>query len=297
MWRRCCRPAHRIRRIFNCIVNGIRETTTAVGAAINTLALSTVRIGSDETKYFNGLLDEVRIYDRALTAEEVRSLYEQQALWDDKNAWKPSTVAGGTPGADDTGTLPAPGAVVINEILSHSHLIAPDWIELYNTTSEPINIGGWFLSDSNADDPNRMKYEIAADTILPRNGYAVFYEDLHFGNVNDLGCHIPFGLSEGGETLYLQSGLDGKLTGYSVEQSFDAAESGVAFGRYIKSTLDGGVNFVAMSVNTPNDENAAPKVGPIVFTEIQYNPSPANTGDEYIELKNISGQTLPCRMP
>ena len=55
-------------------VNGIRETTTAVGAAINTLALSTVRIGSNETKYFKGLLDEVRIYDRALTADEIASM-------------------------------------------------------------------------------------------------------------------------------------------------------------------------------------------------------------------------------
>ncbi len=273
-------------------VNGTPETTTATPAEINTNTISTVRIGANETQYFKGLVDEVRIYDRALTAAEIRLLFEQQAPWDDKNAWKPSTVAGGTPGADDTGTLPAPGSVVINEILSHSHMTAPDWIELRNTTDEPINIGGWFLSDSNADEPNRMKYEIAADTILPRQGYAVFYEDLQFGNVNDLGCRIPFGLSEGGETVYLQSGAEGKLTGYSVEQAFDAAESGVAFGRYLKSTLDGGVNFVAMSANTPNGDNAPPKVGPIVFTEIQYNPSPANTGDEYIELKNISGETV-----
>jgi hypothetical protein len=32
--------------------------------------------------------------------------------------------------------------------------------------------------------------------------------------------------------VYLQSGQDGALTGYAVEQEFDAAESGVAFGRY-----------------------------------------------------------------
>ncbi|NLH16751.1 MAG: hypothetical protein GX455_09235, partial [Phycisphaerae bacterium] len=212
-------------------------------------------------------------------------------VWGQKSGWRASAMAYGSPGSDDMGLVPGPGAVVINEILSHSHggEITPDWIELHNTTDEPINIGGWFLSDSNIDDPNKMKYEIASDTILPRNGFAVFYQDLHFGNPADPGCHAPFALSEGGETIYLQSGQGGALTGYTVEQQFDAAESGVAFGRYIKSSLDGGVNFVAMSANTPGYGNAAPKVGPIVITEMMYNPNSANTGDEYIELKNISG--------
>jgi hypothetical protein len=49
---------------------------------------------------------------------------------------------------------------------------------------------------------------------------------------------------------------------------------------------------VAMSTNTPGSDNALPKVGPIVFTEIQYNPNTANTGDEYIELKNISSSSV-----
>jgi hypothetical protein len=99
-------------------------------------------------------------------------------------------------------------------------------------------------------------------------------------------------LSEAGETVYLQSGVDGHLTGYSAEQQFDAAESGVAFGRYFKSTLDGGMNFVAMAENTPNGLNSGPKVGPIVFMEIMYNPNAANTGDEYIELKNITAAPM-----
>ena len=213
-------------------------------------------------------------------------------VWGQKVGWRASAMAYGSPGSDDSGLLPLPGSVVINEIQSHSHTTAPDWIELHNTTDSPINIGGWFLSDSNADDPNKMKYQIADGTILPKNGYAVFYQDLHFGNPSDPGCHIPFALSEAGETVYLQSGQGGALTGYAVEQQFDAAESNVAFGRYIKSTLDGGVNFVAMSTNTPGSDNAAPKVGPIVFTEIMYNPNMANTGDEYIELKNISSSAV-----
>jgi hypothetical protein len=214
--------------------------------------------------------------------------------WDDKQTWRPSAAVGGSPGWDDTGVIPELGAIVINEILAHSHAAEPDWIELYNTTAEPINIGGWFLSDSDTDDPNRMKYEIASGTVIPDDGYVVFYEDTDFGDPCDPGCHVPFALSENGETLYLQSGQSGVLTGYYDEEKFDASETNVAFGRYYKASTDS-YNFVAMSTNTPNDDNAYPKVGPIVISEIMYNPRDPNLGSpytdnddfEYVELHNI----------
>jgi hypothetical protein len=217
--------------------------------------------------------------------------------WPDKKTWRPSAAVGGSPGWDDAGVIPELGAVVINELLAHSHAAEPDWIELYNTTADPINIGGWFLSDSDADDPNRMKYEIADDTVIDPNRYVVFYEDLHFGNIADAGCHEPFALSENGETLYLQSGQSGVLTGYYDEEKFDASETNVAFGRYYKASTDS-YNFVAMSTNTPDDDNAYPKVGPIVISEIMYHPRDPNMGSpytdddnfEYVELHNID----PC---
>jgi hypothetical protein len=207
--------------------------------------------------------------------------------WDSKSSWRPSASIGGSPGWDDTGDIPALGEVVINEVLAHSHANAPDWIELHNTTDTPINIGGWFLSDSGID---FMKYEIAAGTTIVPHGYIVFYEDLHFNNLSNPGCHVPFALSENGERLYLHSGQDGVLTGYSEEEKFDASETGIAFGRYRKST--GTYNFVAMSQNTPGSANAYPQVGPIVINEIMYNPVSGNQDAEYIELLNISGSSV-----
>ena len=62
---------------------------------------------------------------------------------------------------------------MINEVLAHSHEAASDWIELKNTTAGPINIGNWFLSDS---DTNVMKYRFASGTSIPANGYMVVYE-------------------------------------------------------------------------------------------------------------------------
>ncbi|MCB9191769.1 MAG: CotH kinase family protein [Flavobacteriales bacterium] len=49
-----------------------------------------------------------------------------------------------------------------------------DWIELYNTSGMPVNIGGYFLSDS---ENNRDKYQIPAGTTIPGNGYMVFWCD------------------------------------------------------------------------------------------------------------------------
>lgn len=203
--------------------------------------------------------------------------------WDSKNAWRPSLYSGGSPGKEDTGVIPEIGSIVINEILAHSDADF-DWIELHNTTDVDINIGGWFLSDNNNDDPNRMKYEIPP-TNVPGGGYVVFYENLHFGNPSDPGCHVPFALSENGETVYLQSGQDGVLTGYYEEEKFGASERDIAFGRYRKST--GTVNFVPMSANTPGSANVYPKVGPIVITEIMYHPA-MNVDAEYVELLNNS---------
>jgi len=200
----------------------------------------------------------------------------------DKAAWRPSAHIGGSPGFSDAGSIPELGAVVINEVMANSASGEPDWIELYNTTGEPIDIGGWFLSDD-ADD--LAKYEIADGLVLPANGYLAFYQDRHFGDQDDAGAHTPFALSRDGETVYLHSGVEGALTGYSVEEKFGPSEPGVSLGRYLKST--GTYNFVALAEPTPGWSNADAKTGPIVISEIMYNPLDTS-GTEYIELLNIS---------
>jgi hypothetical protein len=213
--------------------------------------------------------------------------------WNYKDSWRASAYVNGSPGWNDSGIIPNPGAIVINEVMSHSHSGAPDWIELYNTTAGPINIGGWYLSDS---DENPLKYRFAAGTIIPPYGYIVVYEDVNFGaSAADPGRLIPFALSENGEMVCLASALDTNsfLTGYREKEDFGASETGVSFGRYYKGSTDS-FNFVPMDYNTPGLSNAYPKVGPIVITEIMYNPDwPANSlyeNDqyEYVELRNIS---------
>jgi len=182
--------------------------------------------------------------------------------------------------ADDWGDVDCP--IVINELLAHSHDTAPDWIELYNISSAPVDLGGWTLSDEESD---LAKYVIPAGTVIEPNGYVVFYEDEMFGNPDNPDALSPFRMSENGEILYLYSGDDAAFPDCLVEEAFGASETDISFGRYRKSTDT--YNFVFMSEATPGAANAYPQVGPVVINEIMYRP--AGDGDaEYVELLNIS---------
>ncbi len=172
--------------------------------------------------------------------------------------------------------------IVINELLAHSHDVAPDWIELHNVSSIPVDIGGWFLSDSGSD---LYEYRIAEGTVVEPNGYVLFHENEHFGNPADPGAMEPFKMSENGESLYLYSDNDECFPQCLVQVRFGASETGVSFGRYRRST--GIWDFVLMSVPTPGQANAYPRLGPVVINEIMYRP--VENGDaEYVELLNIS---------
>lgn len=171
----------------------------------------------------------------------------------EKPAWRPSVHSGGSPGFDDSAEAILPDSVVINEVMASPLAGGSDWVELYNTTDQAIGLGGWFLSDSGN---NLTKYEIAAGTMLEPDGYLVFYDDLHFGNDDDPGCHSSFGLSRDGETVYLHSGSGGIVTGYSVQQSYGPAEPGMSFGRH--RSAEGNYDFIALSVPTPGEPNAEP---------------------------------------
>lgn len=205
--------------------------------------------------------------------------------WQYVDSWRQSVIAGGSPGREDIAT------VIINEVLAHSHAAAPDWIELYNASDATMDISGWYLSD---DADNLQKYQIASAATIAPDEYAVFYQDVHFGNASDPGSAVQFGLSENGETVYLSSAENNQLTGYTVEVTFSASETDIAFGRYTKS--DSSIAFVPMAANTPNAPNAAPKVGPVVISEIMYNPavggSYAAEDYEFIELKNITASPI-----
>jgi Lamin Tail Domain/Calx-beta domain/Chitobiase/beta-hexosaminidase C-terminal domain/CotH kinase protein/Divergent InlB B-repeat domain len=200
--------------------------------------------------------------------------------------WRASTAKYGSPGADDPASA---YGIVINEVLSHSHFDPDnyeDWIELFNAGTSNVNIGGWFISNS---ETNLTKFRIPVGMIITTGTYRVFTQTNDFG-LNVLGSTNGFAFSEAGDSAYLSSAdVNSNLTSYRVSETFGAAERNVSFGRYTRS--DGHVDFTSMSNLTPWAANAYPKVGPVVISEIMYNPSAG--GKEFIELHNITTNQVP----
>lgn len=229
--------------------------------------------------------DWYRLTDGGGFSLTIRDPALHRTLWSEKAGWRPSSVYGGSPGTADPNVVPPPGAIVINEALTHSDASPDgDWIELHNTSTGVVHIGGWYLSD-NPDMPYR--YRIPDNTWLPAGGFVVYNASNHFaasGTTND------FGLSEYGESIVLSSGLDAsnRPTGYRTTQDFGAMERERTIGRYVRS--DGGADFVAQRADTRNDVNAGPLIGPLVVSEVLYRP-PSN-GVEFIEFYNCSASPV-----
>lgn len=178
--------------------------------------------------------------------------------------------------------------VVINEILANSGT-SSDWIEIHNRTQAPVNIGGWFLSD---DGTNLTKYRIPPGTIIPAEGYLVFYEDLNFGAASiDPNKITAFALSDVGETVHLTSAVNDQITDYQSKEDFGPTTEGETLGTYYKPSSNS-YNFVAMASPTPGTANGAPRVGPVVISEIHYNPPGSSDGEEFVELLNTGSDPV-----
>jgi hypothetical protein len=86
---------------------------------------------------------------------------------------------------------------------------------------------------------------------------------------------------------------NGQLTGYSHGFDFGAIFNGVAFTRYVNSVgdellpIENSLTFGAA--------NSGPRIGPIVITEINYHPAPAD--DEFVEFFNITNTPVPLFDP
>lgn len=74
-----------------------------------------------------------------------------------------------------------------------------DWVELYNASTDTINLRGFFVSDSH-DAP--FKYQINRDTLIPPQAYCLLWAD---SDLEQGELHMSFKLSADGETFYLFS--------------------------------------------------------------------------------------------
>jgi len=87
--------------------------------------------------------------------------------------------------------------LVINEVNSNAGDPNPDWIEIYNPSSEDVDISGFGVYDKPA-----ALFTFPAGTVVPANGYFVVLCDVIMAG-SDPANIGAFGISSGGESVFL----------------------------------------------------------------------------------------------
>jgi hypothetical protein len=178
-----------------------------------------------------------------------------------------------TPGAANDGRG-APLVILINEwVAANSRGWADpvdgddeDWFELYNPGSTPVNLAGFYLTDTLAT-PFDHLITANGPHIVPPGGYLLVWADEEvdqnlIGGVPGTDLHVDFKLGAGGEEIGLFA-ADGTLID---SVSFGQQAENVSMGRY----PDGSATIVSMpnsaSPRAPNylaGGNTAPALAPI----------------------------------
>ena len=140
--------------------------------------------------------------------------------------------------------------VVINEVSAGNSIYVNeyfkknDWIELFNTTNEDIDLAGMYLSD---DITNPTKYRIAPEgSYIPAGGFRVVWCD---GMEAESQLHAPFKLANADSALVLLTAAD---RSWSDTLVYCAHEGWESVGRF----PDGGTQLYRMSRPTICNPNA-----------------------------------------
>jgi spore coat protein CotH len=213
---------------------------------------------------------------RADGAGSALELISHAGDYNDGANWRDSISYGGSPTVFG---LAVPPGVVINEVLTHTDLPLVDSIELHNTTASAINIGGWYLSDS--DSPYK-KYRIPTGTTISAGGYLTF-DETHFNssggvNTNDFSLDA----AHGDDVWLLQANAASNLVAFVDHVSFGAARNAESFGRW----PNGFGKLYPMTSRSFGYFNPGPRVGPVIISELMYQPASGNPVLEFVEIMN-----------
>ncbi|MBN1854990.1 MAG: lamin tail domain-containing protein [Pirellulales bacterium] len=205
--------------------------------------------------------------------------------YDSGSNWQSSHEFGGSPGTAGTGPH---YDVIVNEILSHSDGASLDWIELYNTSADVIDVGRWYLSDTS---DNLFQFQITAGTTIGAGHYLVLNEtELGFGWDGQFGDDV---------WLVAADTTTGKPLRFADHHDFDATVSNVSLGHWSNGDPSG--MLFPMTAQTLGSANSGPIFGNLLITEVHYNPAevpPAEQDNiaqselEFIELYNCMNNPL-----
>jgi len=185
-----------------------------------------------------------------------------------------------------------PETLVINEFMANNtSTIAdpdepsqhPDWIEIHNYGSDPVDIGGMYITDNLDNQSNwyRIPVGFAQLTTIGPGGYLLIWAD---NDPQQGPVHTNFALAAaGGEDVAL---LTANKQIVDAIESFPAQAADISYGRF----PDGANNWEVLENPTPGKPNQREPLK-IIINEIMYHPyHPVSEAEdirqEYIELFN-----------
>lgn len=194
-----------------------------------------------------------------------------------------------------------PNSLFINEFMASNNAAVmdsegnyPDWIELYNSGNESIDLGGMFLSD----DLTLPKWQFPSDTTIDAGGFIVIWAD---SSSTDGSLHASFSLNASGEAIGLFAS-DGESLIDSIV--FDKQMTDFSYGR----ETDGSSNWDYLTptaglanlgdfvnIGTLQDFGAVPEglfINEIMADNQITIAGPDGTYPDWIELYNASNKTI-----
>ena len=176
-----------------------------------------------------------------------------------------------------------------------------DWIEIYNSNSFSVNVGGLYLTDSLKNPLNcRVPNTFPDSTTISANGYMVFWADSHPENGVR---HLDFKLAAEGESIGLSHFYNGQVVILD-SITFPAQSTDVSYGRL----GDGAPWWAWFRTSSPNASNSSQSAtaANIDSSDITLYPNPAidvlniklfpgNQGDILIDFLSVGGVKVASR--
>ena len=223
--------------------------------------------------------------------------------------WLPSLAKnGGTPGSSNSILKTSPSSknsIVVNEIMYDPDKSNSEFIELYNTTNEPIDIGGWQLviDDKDFFEINPSFFNLKANEYFVVASDSIILNRYSFSSTNIV--HMltsgSLSLSNTGESIVLLDHWNNVIDSVNYNENWH--------NKNIATTKDKSIERISPQINSNEPTNwstsvsaagATPGKGNSIFTKndnrtsgISFNPNPFSPDNDGFEDFSIINFSLP----
>ncbi len=169
---------------------------------------------------------------------------------------------------------------------------ASDWIEIYNASDMPVNLGGYYLTD---DQEDLTRWELPSVEIAPGNFLVLFASSHPTDDYVDAGgnLHTNFALGANGECVVLVA-PDGMtaLSEYAANGAdYPEQFTDISYGLSADGSTVG--YFLTPTPGMSNGDDALVDLNRrVLINEIMYHPPGTSDLDEYMEIYNAGDEIV-----